>query len=272
MLIRSMQQTITPEFVAQPPQAWETRLREISPITEKMDHLRFRWRSPKSFWQHPEQGQWELYACTPRALCDPHEVEKYAVHWSALPTWLQEGRKATVTDYQYFMWHEHNVEIRRFWILQGPGGGTPARYSKREQRYLDGAGYVSDPFPLGFFPACPFDERSVKSIMERDRLVKAAGKFDELVKMDKPEALRIEDEAAERLFRETYLQTWSTMMQPQKEFMKSQLAKSQIEESLPPAPDGLANVLAQWKDHYIEKNSMIGAKAASSKALQVAVK
>jgi hypothetical protein len=272
MLIRSVQQVITPEFTARPPDAWEARLREISPITDRMDHLRFRWRTPKEFWNCPEQGQWELYACTPRALADPLEVEKYAVNWRDLPTWLQEGRKSTVTDYQYYMWHEHHVEVRRFWILQGPGGGTPARYSIRERRYLDGMGYVSDPFPLGFFPACPFDERSVQSILERDRLVKACHRFDDLVKMDRPEALKAEDEAAERVFRETYLETWSRMMQPQKEYMKTQLAKSETAEYLPPAPAGLASVLDQWKDHYIQHNSMLGLKAASSRAVQVAVK
>lgn len=259
-----------PEWFRAAPASWEARLREISPVTETLSHLRFRWRDPHPSWHHHDQGVWELYSCTPRAMVHPERAEQFKLHWSELPEGLQPGRKAMVSDYQHWMWHTHGVEAKRFWVLQG-WGGTPAQYTRREQRILDAVGAISEPFPFGFFPPCPFDERSVSMIVARDRLYQVGNRLDELEKLDRPAALKAEDEAAEKVHREKFLDTWYAMIQPQAEFMKSYLRKSESDMTLKPGTREQADAVAQWKDHYIEHGTVIGAKVAGSRSLQVAV-
>jgi hypothetical protein len=260
---------LRPEFFREAPDDWVRRLREISPITESLSHLRFRYWEPHESWNHKE-GVWTLYACTPHHMVHPERREQLEKHWSELPGNLRAGRKAMVSDYQCFMWRHYRVDAKPFLILQGDGG-TLAHYSPREKRYLDGAGVLSDPFPLGFFKPCPFDNRVMETIWKRDRLVKACNRLDELEKMDRPEALKAEDEEAEKVFRETYLDTMLEILQPQVEFMKWFLGKSESESVFRPAPEGTANAVSQWKDHFVEHGAVIGAGAAKMKKLQVAV-
>jgi hypothetical protein len=264
----SLQTYCKPEFFELAPEAWERRLREISPITPHLAHLRFRKFEARADWKEspfndrPEQPMWAVYACTPAALVRPERAEQFRLHWSELPKELQEGRKGVVSNYQHYMWHAFRVEARPLWLLQGEWGGTPTLYSPREKRYLDASGAVSEPFPPGYFRPCPFDERAVKGLLARDRLVQACNKYDELEKMDRPEALRAEDVAGERVFRETYLDTLSVLMAPAVEFMKSNIGKTEVNEALPPAPKGLENTLAQWKEVWVEKGQMLGVQKA----------
>lgn len=260
-----------PEWFVEPPADWVRRLREISPIVDKLAHLRFRFRAPQPDWNFPEQGVWELYSCTPKAVVSKSRAQLFEQHWSEL---VLEGsrvaRRASVSNYQHFMWHMQGVDAQRFWVLQGHGG-TPAKYTRREERILDACNAISEPFPLGFFPACPFDERSVKLILERDRLIKAELNIEDLRKMDTAEALKAEDDDAEKAHRTAFLDWWYQQIQPQKEFMQSTLFKKE-EASLPPAPKELPNKLATWKETYIEHGSMPGVSVASSKAVSRAVK
>lgn len=269
----SLQSYTLPEFSRAAPREWESHVREISPVTAGLSHLRFRWRTPSPDWLYDARGVWELYSCTPRAVVGADRARQFERHWSELPATEQVGRRAMVSNYQHYMWHTHGVEARRFWVLQGPWGGTPAVYTRREQRMLDACGAVSEPFPLGFFPPCDFTERAVQLILERDRLVQAGTRFDALEKLDRPDVLRAEDEAAERAFRARWLDTWFERMQPQAEFMKSALGKAQLADaSLPPAPEGLADALAGWQDQYIEHGNVPGSALPQSKQVQVAVR
>ena len=267
----SLQQFYRGEWERRPPEGWEVRLREISQITDRMSHLRLRWNEPYAHWFEPNRGQWSIYVATPRHLVEASRAAQFLLHWSELPEDQQEGRKACVSSYQHFMWHTHGVEVLPFWILQGSHGGTPAKYSRREKRYLDAMNAVSEELPLGFLPACAFDEQSVKAIQHRDRLVQAGMRFDELEKMDRPEYLKAQDELAEQEHREVFLDQWIETMKPQADFMRHWLQRSENRESLPAAPDGLASTLSQYKDQYIATGALIGAKVASSRKLQVAV-
>lgn len=267
----SLQEYTTPEFYREAPGAWETRLREISPVTDSMSHLRFRWREPKPFWLHPERGCWEIYSCTPRHLVSRDRAAQFERHWSELPVEQQPGRKMYVTNYQHYMWHVHGVEAQRFWVLQGEGGGCPAVYTRREQRLLDAEGWLSDPFPLGTFPACPFDERTVQAILARDRFLLAGKSLDELERMDRPDYLRAEDDAAEKEFRRKWLGWWFEQIQPQAEFMKSYLRKSESDQTLRRATREENDALADWKDRYIEHGSITNAGTVTSRKLAVAV-
>jgi len=205
-------------------------------------------------------------------MVSPERAEQFKVLWSDLPKSEQQGRKAFVTTYQFHMWHTLGLEVQRFWVLQGPTGGTAAQYNVRERRYLDGAGALSEPIPMGFFPACPFDERSVNAILERDRLLKYGGNVDALEKADRPEALQAEDEAAERVFRDRWLDWWFEQTAPQAEFLKSYLSKSESDQTMRKATKEENDSLAHWKDDWREHGSITGAGMASSRKIQVAVR
>lgn len=260
-----------PEFSRLAPREWETRLREISPLSDTLSHLRFRFRSvehnPGVTWLHDdEDGVWEIYSCTPRHLVSQDRAEGFRLHWSELPKAEQVGRKSIVSSYQHFMWHTHGVEAMRFWVLQGPWGGTPATYTPMERRTLDAAGMLSDPFPLGLFPGVPFDERAVRLILVRDRLLKAGKNLDALRKMDSVNALTRDDSEAEREFRKVTLQTWETMMAPAAEYLGSYLGKTAYSsQDLPKAaPDAGSS---KWKEEFLEFNCITGATLPTSRLL-----
>jgi hypothetical protein len=267
----ALQAFYLPEWERPAPEGWERRLREISPITEKLSHLRFRFREPDQEWFHADRGQWMLYSCTPRALIDRDRAEQFLLHWSELSPEKQVGRKSVVSDYQHFMWHVHGVEARPFWILQGEWGGVPAKYSRMEKRYLDAMNAVSDELPLGFLPACQFDERAVRAIQKRDRLVQAGMRLEELERINGLLALAAVDQAAEEAFRKTFLDEWIETMKPQADFMRHWLSRSENRECLPAAPAGLSSTISMWQDEYVKTGTVIGAKVAASRAVQVPV-
>jgi hypothetical protein len=252
----SLQEYCKPEFYEPAPESWERRLREISPIEGGLSHLRFRKFAVRDDWYWKDRPIWAVYSCTQRKGVHPDRAAQFEKHWSELPKEKQAGRKALVSDYQHFMWETEGLYVQPFWLLQGEWGGTPALYTPRERRYLDASGALSEPFPIGFFPACPFDERAVKKIVQRDRLIQASNRYDELEKMDRPEALKAADNAAELLYRETYLDTLRVMAEPAAEFMKSWLGRSQANDVLPPAPAGLEHTLATWKEVWRETGIM----------------
>lgn len=265
-------QTYTlPEFYAQAPDSWEQRLREISPILPNLSHLRFRkfepvldpglakaaGVDPRGDWYWPERPIWALYRATPKPLVEKDVAELHGKHWSE---YADEGERVAVrsivSDYQHFMWHTHGLRVTPFWLLQGEWGGTPMKYTKREKAYLKGVGAVDEPFPIGWFPACPFDERAVQKILMRDRLIQAGNRFDDLEKQSRPDWQKAEDDAAELHYRETVLASLREINAPAIEFMKTQKFAREAEDYLPPAPKGLANTLATWKDVFKETGRM----------------
>lgn len=283
----SLQSYLPPGVFEQPPEAWERQLREISPITERLAHLRFRYFVPRDAWEHPcfrephARGVWGLYSCTPRHLVSKERAAQFEKHWSELlsaedqkqnrDTGEAVARRSVVSSYQHYMWHVHNVEAMPFWFLHGDGGGSPAKYTRIEERALDAIGAPSEPFPIGFFPPCPFDGRALKAIAARDRFFQVSKRIEALEALDRPEHLRAEDELAEKEFRKKWLAWWFEQTAPQADFMKHFLRKSESDMTLADAPEGLNDALSQWKDHYIEHGSVIGAGAAASKRIQVAV-
>lgn len=272
---RSLQQYLAPEIFVEPPDAWERRLREISPVTDRLQHLRFRFRAGSPTMLHPDaqrRGVWELYACTPRPRVSQDRAKQFTLHWSELPTDQQPGRRALVSSYQHYMWHVHGVEVRRCWVLQGEQGGTPAAYTDRERRLLDAEGWLSEPLPIGALPPCPFNEETVNAVQSRDLLVQAGNSVDELERRNSATHLRIEEESAEKEFRKRFLGWWQTQMAPQAEFMKWYLTKSEADHSLRRATNEEANAVTTWKDQYIEHGSVPMAGIASSQAVPVAVK
>ncbi len=266
-----LQQYTLPEFEREAPESWHRRLREISPVTDQLTHLRFRWMEPHESWGFHERGLWLVYSCTPRPLVSEDRAVMFNRHWSEMPQDEQPGRKALVSEYQHFMWHTQGVDVWPFWILQGVNGGTPAKYSRYETRVLDGMGVPSEPPPLGSLPACPFDERAVDAIVKRDRLFQHGNDLDSLLRSNRPDALKAQDEAAERAHREKFVDFWHAQTLPQAEFLKSYLSTSESDQTLPKGTKEMANAVTEWKDHYIEHGHVLGAGGVSSKAAHILV-
>lgn len=268
----SLHSYILPEFYEEFPESWMTRLREVSPKVEGLAYLHPRWFAPHPHWNHPERGQWALYSATPIRMIRTDRAEQYERHWSEMPTAGQQaGIHGVVSSYQHFMWHTQGIEVKPFLILQGEWGGTPAKYTEREKRFLDASAAMSEPFPLGFFPATPFGEHVVKQITLRDRMIQACNNYDRLEAMDSTEAKKAEDDAAERLFRETYLDTWKVMQEPAIDFMLSAKGRQFMDNDLRPAPEGTANAVAQWREHFTEFGNVPGATNPNTRKIHVAV-
>lgn len=241
------------EWLRTPPPEWERRLREISPIVDKTSHLRFRWRG--------DDEQWNLYECSPIGILSPSRIEQLSVHWSTLPKAQQQGRKTFVTEYQFWMFQTFRVDAGRFWILQGTEvlqGGTPFAFTERERKILEASHEEVEPIPPGILPNIPFDERVVKAILARDRLLKAGGDLDLLEKEQRPDHLKREDEQLEQDFRKAFLDWHHANNAPNAEFMAWYTRKKESEQTLPRAPRNLANRLSEWRDRYIETGHMVG--------------
>lgn len=272
--LHTLSSYVLPEFDRPAPEAWERRLRELSPVTEHMAHLVFRWREPGDGtreWIDPHHGVWEIYSATPKRMVSAERAEQFRLHWSELPPSQQMGRRTYVTNYQHYMWHTCGVEVRRFWVLQGPWGGTPAEYTPLERRALDGEGLPSIAPPLGTYPPCPFDERSVKAIAERDRFYQAGKNIERLLGMDRPAALKAADDIAEREFRKKFTAYVRDAMLPQAEFITSLSRTTAGDQVLPKASRDYASMAAMYQDYFIERGEMPGGAMVRHRALQVAV-
>ena len=268
---------VLPEFEAEAPVSWERRLREISPITSHTSHLRFRKFAPREDWKEspfntqPDRPLWALYTCLPIRLVEPLTAGGFTKHWSEESTAADKvATRAMVSDYMHFMWHTHGLYVKPFWLLQGEWGGTPMKFSDRERRLLDAAGAESIPPPPGTFTPCPFDERAVAKIVERDRFVQAGNRLDALEKMDRPDYKKAEDDAAELVYREAVLQHLSALAQPSVEYMKSQVAAREIGDAvaaglIPPAPSDLPDTLSVWREHFLEHGQLLSATAPTQR-------
>ncbi len=273
----SLQAYCLPEFYAEAPREWVSRLREISPVLPNTSHLRFRKFEARPDWSEspfnlqPDHPLWAIYTALPIRLVEPLTAEGFQKHWSEEATEAdQAATRAMVSDYQHFMWHSVGLYVKPFWLLQGEFGGTPMKFTTRERRLLDAAGESSIPAPPGAFTPCPFDNRAVAKIVERDRFVQAGNRFDELEKMDRPEAKKAQDEAAEREYRVAVLEHLRQLAQPNVEFMKSAIGKREVESAvvlgwMKPAPSDLPDTLSVWKEHFIQHGTMIGATAPNQK-------
>ena len=259
------------DWLKAPSADWERRLREISPVTDTLAHLRFRWRDPQADWIVPDQGVWEIYSCTPRAMQPADRAQQFVRPWQDLPQSRQTGRKAFVTSYQFYMWHTHQVDAQRFWVLQGPWGGTPASYTERETRVLDAVGMVSEALPLGMLPACPFDEQSVSGILSRDRLLQFGKDVDALERSNSVAAQTAVTEQAEREFRDRFLDHWYERTAPQAAFLSQYLRTKAADHDMRRATQEENDALAIWKEQYVETGIVPGASPAGSRTVQVAV-
>jgi len=278
---RALQRFTRRGFYFEPPREWVRRLREISPELPNLDHLVFRRfdgeEDGNGSWpckEARERGVLALYAAKPIAMVEKERAKQFDRHWSELAEEFQAGRRACVSDYQHFMWHSRGLYVRPFLILQGEWGGTPAKYTEKERAFLKASHCEHEPFDIGLFPPIPFDERVVRQITLRDRLLQVSNSYGALEELDTSEGLGREFDEAEQVRRETFLDTLAVMNQPAVEFYKQLYTSSQTskrshaaESQLPPAPAGLSDTLAKWKDHFLQTGQWLHGTPAPQRVL-----
>jgi len=235
--------TIHPDWVMPFPDDWLMRLRQISPIVDATSHLWPRYRS--------EAGQWELYQCIPKALLDPYRVEQLTVHWTAMPKRAQMGRQTLCSEYQHYMFRTHGVDAQRFWVLQGSAGGTPHRFTDREQSIRKLHGWPEEPPPMGVLEAAPFDERAVDAILSRDALHAAGMSLANLAEHRTGDGQRKEEAEAEQEYRKAFLAYIDKATEDQVDLAKFILKNPQITENLPQASNEDLRLYHSWKDDYL---------------------
>ena len=192
------------------PAEWERDLRAISPIMDGKSHLRFAWKEPPG---KPDDGRWTIYECTPAPLVRTERLMELESppFWTLATPAERHAQAQVVSAYQWLMYREHRLDVRPFWCLQGSEGGTPFHLSNIEVRYLRMMGLPDYPLPLGALPYAPWDERTKRQVLERDRLYR----FGASAGQGTPESKAAE----ERLFRQRFFDWFSEKMGPQSELM-----------------------------------------------------
>lgn len=231
-----------------PPENWERDLRDISPESTASSFLVFAWKEPPF---EPARGRWCLYEAIPAALITTErrlELER-PPFWE-LPKGEREGQALMVSAYQWAMYHQHRLDVRPFWCLQGSEGGTPLHHTPIERRYLRMMGKPSKPLPVGDLPYAPWDGRTRRAVLERDRLAKLGGSVDRLRGTGTSEAQRLAREGAEREYRRVFWDWFGEKLAPQTELYAYVLKHEQPDRIRQSAEDAIA--ANEARDHFIE--------------------
>lgn len=195
------------------PAEWVAALATIAPESLTTPWLTFGWLE--------KAERWVIYECIPNQAIPAGKREqlKGTPYWK-MPETLREGRQQMVSAYQWEMYRTKQVWARAFWCLQGNHGGTPARYSEREEALLKATGHETSPPAPGALPYAGFDALAERELRTRDRLWKAAGSLERIQRSGSTAVMMQETAEAERAFREAFWGWWKETMQPQAEFLE----------------------------------------------------
>jgi hypothetical protein len=154
------------------PREWQRDLRELSPVSSTTSYLIFAW---KQHPMHPDRARWCLYEAIPDALILPgRRAELASAPYWTLPKHERAGQALIVSAYQWMMYHDHRLDVRPFWCLQGETGGTPLSYDALERKYRRLLQQPVDPLAVGDLPYAGWDRRVRDAVQARDRLLKLA--------------------------------------------------------------------------------------------------
>lgn len=143
------------------PREWETRLREISPISEVISWLALNWFAPAE--------RWVIYENVPNQFIETgFRAELEGAHPDTLPEW---GR--ICSPFQWEMYRKHKVHARPSWVIQGANGGNKVAFNAADQELCRAVGLPPEPPQPGSLPYAPFDERVVRQLVKMNKLVKA---------------------------------------------------------------------------------------------------
>jgi hypothetical protein len=229
---------------------WRLTLESIAPFSLTVPWLAFGWLD--------KAERWMIYEYVPKCLIPVTKIEQLSgtPYWKMPPT-LSQGRQQMVSAYQWEMYRKHQVWARPFWCLQGEHGGTPCRYTEREEAILKAQGLDTSPPGPGVLPYAAFDGRVEHQIRERDQMRRANTILDRLSLQGKKALMIAETAEAERAFREHFFAWWTETMKPQADFIawvsKSGDRMAGVSEGfMRPATDAEMIAGHELKDTYLE--------------------
>lgn len=150
-------------FTREPDPSWVRALGEVSPPSAVHSWLRLVWYAPAQ--------RWVLYEMTPRAYVDPMLAADLDGPRPSYDDFRQGA--AIITPLQWDLWRETGCHARPFWVLQGTKGGHKVAYSKDEIALCRVAGLPQEPPAVGDLPYAPLDGRTLRQVVQHDRLKRA---------------------------------------------------------------------------------------------------
>jgi hypothetical protein len=229
------------------PVEWETRLREISPVSQ--DHS----------WLYGAYlnsvGRWVLYEMMPySAIPESKRLQLGGTPYWEMPKHLRAGRKQACSAFQWEIYRTKKCWARPCWVIQGNDGGTPAEFTEMEQAMLQAKGLPTEPPEPGTLPYAPWDGRVEKQLRARDRLMQARYRLDKLRASGDNDALKAESVLAEEQFRKDYWAWWKETMEPQAEFW-TWYTKREESQHLPirQASEAEAKAAEETEESYLTK-------------------
>ncbi len=198
-----------------PPAEWVQELRQVSPESTTMSFLIFAWKEPLL---EPDRARWCLYEAIPDALISTERrMELAGAPFWERPLRERQAQAQQVSAYQWMMYHEHRLDVRPFWCLQGTEGGTPLHHSQVEQRFLRMMRQPPDPLHVGALPYAGWDSRVRAAVVGRDRLVRFGGSVTQLRDSGTPAAYKANVEAQEKAYRRAFWDWFAERLGPSTE-------------------------------------------------------
>ena len=216
------------------PEEWERRLREISPISETVSWLALKW--------HPAIERWFLYECVPNQfISQDWRSELEGEHPHKLEEWAR-----ICTPYQWEMYRKYRVHARPCWIIQGTKGGHKVAFDAADQELCKAQGIPQSPPAFGSLPYAPFDERVVRQLVARNKLVAAKNDLAEFKRRwgNTPGFKRSYRDQLEKA-REQYVAYLNAQLEDGDDEVRSAYGKGELEGS------------RRTEDDYVEKNEKI---------------
>jgi hypothetical protein len=234
------------------PHEWEVSLREVSPISQTMSWLAFRWAD--GIPGEPIE-RWMLYECIPQMSAE-WRFYLGGTPWWELPTSQQPGRRQLVSTYQWAMYRKHRVWARPFWCLQGTDGGTPCAYSELEQKLLRLVEQPTDPPLYGSLPYAPWDARVEARVRERDALWKLGHAITRFTEQGVAEHLKAMTAEAERQFRIKFLAWIAERFAPQVDFLDWYSRQSEADRTLRQATDAQVRAAEEHEERFVTRDEV----------------
>lgn len=212
---------------------WEAELRALSPIVEKVSHLRAYW--------YRAGARWVLYDCIPLALLPDDDTmlnpalsgaEFHQALRDLPPRLRTDAQDSPISDLQHEFGRRFKVYACPFWVLQGEHGGHQVRFSPWQQNVLIAKGLDAEAPKVGSLPACPFDQRVIRQLNHLNRLHQFNDRLDRLQASGSVEFANVQMDLIQREIREAEMAFIETQMTPLIDMVSSLHSKSAHQDQL----------------------------------------
>lgn len=230
---------------------WEAELRVLSPIVDKVSHLR-------AYWYRAGM-RWVLYDCIPLALIpDDDEVmmnpttsaaDLHHAFRNKPPRELTDAQDSPISDLQHEFARRFKVFACPFWVLQGDHGGHQVKFSPWQQNVLIAKGLNADAPAIGTLPAAPFDTRTIVKLNHLNRLHAFNDRLDKLQASATVEFANVQMDLIQREIREAEMAFVESQMAPLVEMASSLRSKSAHQDQLIHVPGQAAKAVDAYAEY-----------------------